>query len=383
MTKRLICGVIGVLLCLVVGTVAAGEIKFGVAQALTGPAAKYGLIIRNGFVLAAEEINAAGGVLGNKIVLVIEDEQGKKEEAINVFRKLIFKDKVLGIFGTTLSNSAFAADPLANKAKVVVFGTSTTASGIADMGPWTFRNAVMEADVLPVTLREAVKKFAIKKVAVIYGNDDAFTKSGYEVFKVALEEQKIPVTNTETFAKGDVDFRAQLTKTKAQHPDAIVCSALAEEAANIILQARELGISVPFIGGNGFNSPKLFEIAGAASDNTIVGGPWSPEDPRPKNKAFIAAYAKKFGAAPDQFAAQVYDALYIMTEALKKVTLTGNLEKDRQEVRDALPHVSIEGATGPFRFRKAPPKPGIDTGYDAEQQPCVSIVKNGKFILLD
>jgi len=383
MTKRLIHGVFAVLLGLISGTASAGEVKFGVAEALTGAAAKYGVMIRNGFVLAAEEINAAGGVQGKNIMLVIEDEQGKKEEAINVFKKFIFKDKVLGIFGPTLSNSAFAADPFANHAKVVVFGTSNTASGITDMGPWTFRNSIMEADVLPVTLREAVKKFAIKKVAVLYGNDDAFTKSGYDVFKIALDAQAIPVTSTETFAKGDVDFRAQLTKIKAQNPDAIVCSALAEEAANMILQARQLGIGVPFIGGNGFNSPKLFDIAGAAADRTIMGGPWSSEDQRPKNKAFIAAYIKKFGAEPDQFAAQAYDALCIVAEALKKTKLTGNLEKDRQGLRDELPNVRVEGATGPFCFRKAPPKPGIETGYDAEQQAHVFIAKGGKFVSLD
>src|ERR1035437_10724366 len=137
----------------------AADIKVGVAEALSGGAAQYGISIRNGFQLAADEINAAGGINGNKLQLVIEDEQGKKEEAINVFKKLIFQDKVLMVFGPTLSNSAFAADPIANAAKVVVFGTSNTADGITAMGPFTFRNSVMEADVLPATTRAAVKHF--------------------------------------------------------------------------------------------------------------------------------------------------------------------------------------------------------------------------------
>jgi branched-chain amino acid transport system substrate-binding protein len=100
------------------------------------PLAKYGVAIKNGFTLAADEINAKGGIKGNKITMVVEDEQGKKEEAINVIKKLIFQDKVLMVFGPTLSNSAFAADPIAVAAKVVVFGTSNTASGITDMGPY-------------------------------------------------------------------------------------------------------------------------------------------------------------------------------------------------------------------------------------------------------
>jgi branched-chain amino acid transport system substrate-binding protein len=360
----------------------AADIKLGAAEALTGPAAKYGIAIKNGFTLAADEINAKGGVNGNKIALVVEDEQGKKEEAINVFKKLIFQDKVLLVFGPTLSNSAFAADPIANAGKVVVFGTSNTAEGITNMGPWTFRNSVMEADVLPVTVKAAVKHFGLKKVAVIYGNDDAFTKNGYDVFKTTLEQQNIPVTDTETYAKGDVDFKAQLTKIKATNPDAIVCSCLAEEAANIILQTRALGMKQPFIGGNGLNSPKLFEIAKDAGDNTVMGSPWSPENTVPANKAFMSAYKAKFNADPDQFAAQAYDAMYIVAEGLKNVKLTGDLAKDRQALRDALPKVTFDGATGKFRFRQAQGKDGKPAGYDADQEAIVNIAKGGKFVIL-
>jgi branched-chain amino acid transport system substrate-binding protein len=361
---------------------AAADIKLGAAEALTGPAAKYGIAIKNGFTLAADEINAKGGVNGNKLALVVEDEQGKKEEAINVFKKLIFQDKVLLVFGPTLSNSAFAADPIANAAKTVVFGTSNTADGISAMGPFVFRNSVMEADVLPVTTRAAVKQFGIKKVAIVYGNDDAFTKNGYDVFKSALESQKIAVTNTETYAKGDVDFKAQLTKIKAANPDAIVCSCLAEEAANIIVQTRSLGMKQPFIGGNGFNSPKLFEIAKDAADNTVMGSPWSAENQAPANKNFIAAYKAKFNADPDQFAAQAYDAMHIVADALKKVKLSGNLDKDRVALRDALPEVKLDGATGKFAFRRAKDKSGKDAGYDAQQDAIVNIAKGGKFVLL-
>lgn len=360
----------------------AADIKVGVAEALTGPAAKYGVAIKNGFTLAADGINAKGGINGNKIALVVEDEQGKKEEAINVFKKLIFQEKVLLVFGPTLSNSAFAADPIANATKTVVFGTSNTADGITNMGPFTFRNSVMEADVLPVTTRAAVKKFNIKKVAVLYGNDDAFTKSGYDVFKSALADQKISVTDTETYAKGDVDFKAQLTKIKASNPDAIVCSCLAEEAANIILQTRSLGMKQPFIGGNGFNSPKLFEIAKDAADDTLMGSPWSIENTSAANKKFIADYKAKFGSEPDQFAAQAFDALNIVAEALKTVKLTGSIDKDRIALRNALPAIKFEGATGKFAFRRAAAKDGKEAGYDAQQEAIVNIAKGGKFILL-
>src|SRR5258708_6053228 len=164
-------------------TAYAADIKLGAAEALSGPAGQYGQSIRNGFQLAVDEINAAGGVKGNKIVLQIEDEQGKKEQAIDVFKKLIFQDKVLMVFGPTLSNSAQAADPIAQAAKIVVFGTSNTADGITSIGDHVFRNSVTEADVLPETLRVAAKHAGVKRVAVLYGNDDVFTKSGYDAFK--------------------------------------------------------------------------------------------------------------------------------------------------------------------------------------------------------
>lgn len=364
------------------GTATATDIKLGAAEALTGPAAKYGISIKNGFTLAVDEINAKGGVNANKLVLISEDEQGKKEEAINAFKKLIFQDKVLALFGPTLSNSAFAADPIANATRTVVFGTSNTAEGITAMGPFTFRNSVMEADVLPISTRAAIQHFGIKKVAIIYGNDDAFTKNGYDVFKATLAMQKIPVTDTETYAKGDVDFKAQLTKIKAGNPDAIVCSCLAEEAANIMLQTRTLGMKLPFIGGNGLNSPKLFEIAKDAGENTVIGSPWSAENSAPANVAFIAAYKAKFNVDPDQFAAQAYDAMYITATALKSVKLSGDAGKDRLALRDALPAVKFDGATGKFAFRRAPSKDGKEAGYDASQDAIVNIATHGKFVLL-
>jgi branched-chain amino acid transport system substrate-binding protein len=330
-------------------------------------------------LLAADEINAAGGVKGNKIALEVEDEQGRKEQAIDVFKKLIFQDKVLMLFGPTLSNSAQAADPIAQAAKVVVFGTSNTAEGITSIGNFVFRNSVTEADVLPETLRVAAKHANVKKVAVLYGNDDVFTKSGYDAFKKALDDLKIPVTTTETFAKGDVDFKAQLTKIKATNPDAIVLSALIAEGAPIMVQARSLGINVPFIGGNGMNSVKIFDLAKDKSDNLWVGSPWALSSQTKENQHFVVAYTQKYKAAPDQFAAQAYDAMNIAAQALGKIKLSGNLEADRLALREALPTVSWTGATGAFKFRQAMTKDGKPAGHDAQQAAIVSVTKGGKY----
>ena len=372
--------IVGLLLALgAITSAAAADIRIGAAEALTGPAGQYGQSIKNGLELAVEEINAAGGVKGSKITLVLEDEQGKKEQAIDVFKKLVFQDKVLMLFGPTLSNSAQAADPIAQAAKVVVFGTSNTADGITSIGDHVFRNSVTEADVLPETLRVAAKVAGVKKVAVLYGNDDVFTKSGYDAFKKALENLNISVTTTETFAKGDVDFKAQLTKIKASNPDAIVLSALIAEGAPIMVQARQLGINLPFIGGNGMNSVKIFDLAKDKSDNLWVGSPWSLGSQTKENQHFVVAYAQKYKAAPDQFGAQAYDAMNIVAATLAKLKLTGNLDADRKALRDALPAATHTGATGAFKFRQAMTKDGKPAGYDAQQAAIVSVTKAGKY----
>lgn len=360
----------------------AADIKIGVAEALSGGAAQYGASIRNGFQLAVEEINAAGGINGDKIVLVVEDEQGKKEEAINVFKKLIFQDRVLMVFGPTLSNSAQAAHPVAQAAKTVAFGTSNTADGITSIGNFIFRNSVTEADVLPATIETVKRKTGLKQVAVLYGNDDVFTKSGYDNFKKALDDQKIPVTTTETFAKGDVDFKAQLTKIKGTNPDALVLSALLAEGAPIMVQARQVGLNVPVIGGNGMNSVKIFDLAtGGASNNLWIGSPWSIENKAPENTKFIEAFKGKYTNSPDQFAAQAYDAMYIAAQALKATKRTGDLNADRLALRDALPAVKWSGATGAFEFRQATDRAGKPAGYDAQQKPIVSVTKDGKYVI--
>ncbi|MDP9044697.1 MAG: ABC transporter substrate-binding protein [Pseudomonadota bacterium] len=358
---------------------AAADLKIGAAEALSGPAGQYGQSIRNGLELAVGELNAAGGVKGNRLVVSYEDEAGKKEQAIDVFKKLIFQDKVLMIFGPTLSNSAQAADPIAQAAKVVAFGTSNTADGITSIGDYIFRNSVTEADVLPETLRVAIKHAGIKKVAVLYGNDDVFTKSGYDAFKKALDGLKVPVTTTETFAKGDVDFKAQLTKIKASGADAIVLSALIAEGAPIMVQARQLGIDLPFIGGNGMNSVKIFDLAKEKSDKLWVGSPWALGNQTPQNEHFVVAYTQKFKAAPDQFSAQAYDAMNIAALALAKVKWSGNLEADRKAVRDALPGVTYTGATGAFKFRQTAARDGKPAGYDAQQAAIVSVTQGGKY----
>lgn len=346
-------------------------IKVGAAHALSGPIALYGEPISQGIKLAVSQMNAQNYLgEGKTLEVIYEDTNGDKEQAISVFEKLINQDEVVAILGPTLSNSAFAADPVAQEAGIPVIGSSNTATGITEMGDFVFRTSLPEIAVIPNTLEVVTKARGLENVAVMYGNDDQFTQSGYEVFASALEDLGTNVVTTETFAKGDTSFSAQLTKIKSLAPQAIVASALAEEAANIMSQARQQGIEAYFIGGNGFNSPKLAEIAGDAAEGAISGAAWFISNPTPENQAFVEAYRAEYGSDPDQFAAQAYTAAWVLGEAIKNAG-----SSDPAAIRDALANIqNLATPLGAFSF---------DANRDPVHTPVVLIVKDGQFALFD
>ena len=347
-----------------------GTIEVGCAHALSGPIAIYGEPISNGIYLAAKQINADKLLGDANLEIICEDTAGDKAQSINAFQKLINQDKVVAILGPTLSNSAFAADPVAQEAGIPVLGSSNTATGITDMGDYVFRDSLPESDVIPNTIKVAREKYGFDQVAVMYGNDDQFTQSGYDVMEAALADQGLEVVATETFAKGDTDFSAQLTKIKALEPQALLVSALAEEAANIMIQARQLGLDVPIIGGNGFNSPKLAEIAGPAAEGAISGAAWNIGNPDPENQKFVEAYRAEYGSDPDQFAAQAYTAAWLMATAIKNAGST-----DPAAIRDALAAIrDFPSPLGNYSF---------DENRNPVHTPVVLIVQEGQFAVLE
>ena len=337
--------------------------KIGVISILTGQGAGYGEAITNGIKLARDEVNAKGEVI---IELKIEDSSAKQEQALAAGQKLINSEKVVAILGPTLSNEMKVVGPEANASGVPIMGTSTTAKGITQIGKFVFRNSLPESQAIPASVGKAVKKYNIRKVALFYGNDDVFTKSGFDTMKEVSEKLKLQVLTVQEFQKGQADYKAQLTKIASLKPDAVFCSALYEEGGVILSQARKMGLNVPFVGGNGFNSPKVIDIAKDAAEGLIVATPWFVDRNDPKVKAFVAKYEKAYGKKPDQFAAQAYDALYIMADALKRAG-----KADRTALRDALASTrNFQGVLGTFSF---------DAERDVVMEPNVLIIKGGKF----
>ena len=341
--------------------------KIGVISYMTGPGAAYGEAITNGFNLALDEINEKGEV---DIELVIEDSAGKQDQALTVAQKLMSSDDIIGLLGPTLSTEMNVVGPEADLNGIPIMGTSTTADGIPQIGDYVFRNSIPESLAIPAALQKAVDKYGAKKVAILYGNDDLFTKSGFDTMKAEAENMGLEILTIETFQKGQADYNAQLTKIKDLEPDLILASALYNEGAVIMDQARKMGIDVPFVGGNGFNSPEVIAIAGDASEGLIVATPWFGDKQDEKVLDFVSKYQAEYGKAPDQFAAQAYDALYIMAEGLKNAG-----EADRDALRDALAEIKgLDGILGEFSF---------DEEGDVVMEPTVLIIKDGKFQLLE
>lgn len=337
--------------------------KIGVISIITGQGAAYGEAITNGIKLALEEVNAKGEVL---VDLKIEDSSGKQEQALAAAQKLINSEQVVAIIGPTLSNEMKVAGPEANASGVPIMGTSTTAKGITQIGKYVFRNSLPESQAIPASIGKAVKKYNLRKVALLYGNDDVFTKSGFDTMKEVSEKLKLNIVTVQEFQKGQADYKAQLTTIASLKPDAVFCSALYNEGGVILAQARKMGLKVPFVGGNGFNSPKVIEIAKDAAEGLVVATPWYPERNDPKVKAFVAKYEKTYGKKPDQFAAQAYDAFYIMTNALKTAG-----KADRDLLRESMAATkNFQGVLGNFSF---------DAERDVVMEPIVLVIKGGKF----
>lgn len=339
------------------------EAKVGVISWLTGSGASYGEAITNGLKLANEELKDKGEV---KIDLVIEDSAGAQDQALSAAQKLMNNENVSAIIGPTLSTEMNVVGPEADMNGIPILGTSTTADGIPQIGEYVFRDSIPEAVAIPASVKKAVDEYGAKKVALIYGNDDVFTKSGYDTMKKTVEDMGLEVVTTETFQIGQSDYKAQLTKIKNLKPDLVLASALYNEGAVILDQARKMGIDVPFVGGNGFNSPEIINIAGDAANGLIVATPWFAGKENEKVQNFVKKYNEEYGKDPDQFAAQAYDGLYLMAEAIKTAG-----SDDPDAIRDGLAGIKdFEGVLGTMSF---------DEDGDIVMEPTVLIIEDGKF----
>jgi len=347
------------------GPAAGKHVHVGVIADVTGAAGVYGTPQKNAYELANEDIKAgkidAGGA---DLVFDVQDAATDGAQVVNLMQKFTTDGQTAIVLGPTLSGEAFKAFPLAKNANFPVMGTSTTAEGVTAIGPTVYRDSLAESQVIPTTVKRTHDKWHYKTAAIIYGDDNAFTKTDGDIFARELKGAGVDVVDTETFHIKDTDFQPALTRIESKHPDVIAVGALFPEATKIIQQAGKLGIKTHMIGGNGLNAPDMYSVAGPAAQGTVVGAAWYSGAKYPSNVDFVKHYTAKYGKAPDQFAAQSYAAAQIVAALVKGGATT------KDEMLSALKNVrSIQTVLGPI---------GFDSNRDAKSSPVIlSIVKGG------
>jgi branched-chain amino acid transport system substrate-binding protein len=303
-----------------VNTTGNAPIPIGIGVAQTSNVALLGQEQVIGAKIAEQFFNQKGGVNGTPIKLIFQDTSGDEQGAINAFNTLINQDKVVGIVGPTLSQHAFSADPIAERAKVPVLAPSNTAKGIPQIGEYISRVSAPVAVVAPNAVKAALKiNPNIKKVAVFYAQNDAFSKSETGTFQETIKTQGLDLVTVQKFQTTDTDFQAQATNAINLQPDLIVISGLAADGGNLVKQLRELGYKGLIIGGNGLNTSNLLPVCKALCDGILIAQAYSPEHPNEINKEFRSAYTAQNKKEPPQFSAQAFTGVQVFVEALKAV----------------------------------------------------------------
>jgi branched-chain amino acid transport system substrate-binding protein len=320
-------------------TAATGDILIGEYGSLTGNQATFGQSTHNGIIMAADEVNAAGGINGRKIKILTEDDQSKSEEAVTAVQKLISQNQVVAVLGEVASSSSIAAAPICQSSKVPMITPSSTNPEVTKKGDYIFRMCFTD-DYQGHSMADYVAKTLGVKTAAILTD----VKNDYSVFLGRDFERRFTedggkIVAKASYSNGDSDFRSQLTSIKPSNPQILWVPGYYTDVGQIAQQARDLGITAPLVGGDGWVSPKLVEIGGKALEGCYYGNHYSYDDPSPVVRNFVDKYKQRFGANPDGMAALAYDTMHVLADALKRAK-----KLDGPTLRDAI--AATKGYTG-------------------------------------
>ncbi|MBD2720027.1 MULTISPECIES: ABC transporter substrate-binding protein [unclassified Synechococcus] len=298
----------------------AGGVPVGAVLALTGNANVYGQDQKIGLELALQHRNGAGGINGNPLKLALEDS-GSDEPGANAAFTLQINRGVLALIGPTLSQQAFSADPIAQRRGVPVVAPSNTATGIPEIGFFISRVSAQSSVIAPLAIERALKiQPGLKRAAVFYAQDDAYSTAETTIFQKALKEKGLDPVTVQRTQLNDQDFQNQISAALREKPDLIVLSLQAVDGGNLIRQLRELGYKGLIVAGNGMNTPNIYPICQKYCDGLLIAQAYSPELDTPANTAFLKAFqAAKGGAIPPQLTAQAYTALQVIGDALVRL----------------------------------------------------------------
>jgi branched-chain amino acid transport system substrate-binding protein len=343
------------------------EIVIGEYGSLTGNTATFGTSTKNGSEMAFREINAEGGVLGRQVRLIVEDDQSKPEEAATAVTKLINQNSVQAVLGEVASSRSLAAAPICQGAQVPMVTPSSTNPKVTQVGDYIFRVCFTDIQQGEADAKFAAESLKIKKAALLYDVRNDYSVGLRLVFAQKFKEYGGEIVGEQSYSEGDSDFRAQLTQLKSANPELIYVPGYYTEVGTIARQARDLGITAPLLGGDGWDSPRLWEIGGRALNGCYFSNHYSVDDPAPAVQKFVKAYRAKYGETPDALAALGYDAARILADAFRRAGST-----DGPKVRDALAATKdFPGVTGSIT---------IDKDRNAIKPVVILKIEDGKFL---
>ena len=349
----------------------AEPIRIGEYASLHGSEATFGQSSHNGTVIAVEEINAAGGVLGRKIDLITDDNQSKAGESATIVKKFISRDKVVAVLGEVASSRSLEAAPICQSKQVPMVSPSSTNPDVTATGDYIFRVCFIDPFQGRLLAEFAHRTLKASKAALLSDVSSAYSAGLGKYFRESFEKSGGQIVIEQKYASKDKDFRAQLTAIKAANVDVIFVPGYYTEVGLVVAQARQLGITIPLFGGDGWEAPELIDIAGAKNlENTYYSTHFSPEVKTPLVEKFVATYKAKFGAVPDAMAALGYDSAVVLIDAIKRAGST-----EGPKLRDAL------AATKDYPCLTG--KTTLDADRNATKSVVIITVKDGKFKYLE
>jgi branched-chain amino acid transport system substrate-binding protein len=344
----------------------AAPIKIGHFASLTGDTATFGQSTDRGIRMAIEQINEAGGVLGRPLELISEDDRSVTEEARTAAQKLLQRDQVVALLGEVASSRSLAAAPEAQRSHVPMISPASTNPKVTEVGDYIFRTCFIDPFQGAVMARFARDQLKVKRVAILFDFKQDYSVGLAEFFRKTFQDLGGEIVADERYTSGDIEFRAQLTTIRAANPEAVFVPGYYTELGLIAKQARELGLDVPLLGGDGWDSAKTLEIGGPAVEGYYFSNHYAADSDSPKVQDFVKRYREKYGEVPDAMAALGYDAAGILADALRRAGDTSG-----PHLREAIAATKdYDGVTG---------KITIDGDRNAHKDAVVLKIENGQF----
>jgi branched-chain amino acid transport system substrate-binding protein len=367
-----------------------GTIRIGEYGSMTGPTATFGISTHNGIMMAVDDQNAEGGIGGTMLSVTDEDDQGKPEEAATAVNKLISQDRVVTVLGEVASSNSLAGAPICQNSEVPMISPSSTNEKVTEVGDYIFRVCFIDPFQGAVMAKFAAQSLRLNRVAILRDIRSDYSIGLAEVFQSTFESLGGTICADQSYQQGDVDFRAPLTTIKAADPQAIFVPGYYTDVGLVARQSRDLGLTVPLLGGDGWDSPKLVEIGEGALEGCYLSNHYATDDQNPIVQNFINRYREKYNNVPDALAALGYDAARLLIHALKQMqkddperfaALITNAADDekakeaRRSLRDILAATrDFPGVTGSIT---------LDSDRNAVKPAVVLRIQNGKFSFVE